>query len=110
MATPNANHSSEPNWIVVAVTSGPVEAAMIAERLQSLGIPAIIQHEPLGAILGLSIGPLSQARVAVPETFFERAIETLEPGATLLEDGEIDDIDDDDEWDDDWDDDERDSD
>ena len=49
------------NWIVIATTSGVTEAAMIAERLKSLGIPAIVQNEPIGAVLGLSIGRFGEA-------------------------------------------------
>jgi hypothetical protein len=81
------------NWIVVATTSGITEAAMIAGRLKSLGIPAIVQNEPIGAVLGLSIGRFGEAKVAVPEGFFDRAIDILEPGPDLLED-EYDDSDD----------------
>lgn len=75
------------NWIVIATTSGVTEAAMIAERLKSLGIPAIVQNEPIGAVLGLSIGRFGEAKVAVPESFFDRAIDVLEPGPELLESG-----------------------
>jgi hypothetical protein len=74
------------NWIVVATTSGVTEAAMIAGRLKSLGIPAIVQNEPISAVLGLSVGRFGEARVAVPEDFFDRAIDILEPGPELLED------------------------
>jgi hypothetical protein len=86
------------NWIVVATTAGIIEATMIAERLKSLGIPAIVQNEPIGAVLGLSIGKFGEARVAVPEVFFQNALNVLEPGDPLLEDS-YDDLDDDDEFD-----------
>jgi hypothetical protein len=84
---------SSPNWIVVATTAGVMEAVMIAERLKSLGIPTIVQNEPIGAVLGLSIGKFGEAKVAVPETFIEQAMDTLEPGDSLLGDGD-DDLDD----------------
>lgn len=61
---------------------------MVAERLRSLGIPAIVHNEPLGAIYGLTIGPLGEAKVLVPESFFDRAAEALDDSDELLEDGQ----------------------
>src|SRR5258706_15657208 len=86
------------NWIVVAITAGITEATMIAERLKSLGIPAIVQNEPIGAVIGLSIGKFGEARVAVQESFFHNALNVLEPGDPLLED-EYDELDEGDEYD-----------
>lgn len=72
------SQQAEPNWIVVIKTAGVMEAEMIAGRLQSLGIPALVQNEPLGAVLGLSIGALGEARVMVPEAFFTQASAILD--------------------------------
>ena len=58
---------------------GITEATMLAERLKSLGVPAVVQNEPVALALGLTIGPYAQARVLVPEGFFEQALELLEP-------------------------------
>ena len=81
----NPQHDSQ-NWLVVLTTHGVMEATMIAERLRSLGIPAIVHNEPLGAIYGLTIGPLGEAKVLVPESFFDRATEALDDGSQLLDD------------------------
>jgi hypothetical protein len=82
-----------PTWMVVAKTFGVTEASIIAGRLHSLGIPAIVQWEAAGAAFGLSFGPLGQARVLVPDDYYEAAIATLEPDASIpwLTDGEADD-------------------
>ena len=69
----------EPTWIVVATSSGVTEAAMIAERLRSLDIPAAVQYEPGAPAMGITVGPFGQARVLVPESFFEQATIALEP-------------------------------
>jgi Putative prokaryotic signal transducing protein len=71
--------NDRPNWIVVARMSGITEAMMFVERLKSLGVPAVVQNEPVALALGLAIGPYAQARVLVPEGFFEQALELLEP-------------------------------
>ena len=73
-----SKRKAEPNWIVVATTAGYTQAAMIAEHLHSLGIPAIVQNESIGLVLGISIGQLGQARVAVLEEYLDRARDVLE--------------------------------
>ncbi len=90
----------EPVWMVVATTAGITEAAIIAERLKSLGIPSMVHQEPLGGVLGLSIG-MGQARVIVPEAYYEITMRILEPDDSIpwLEDGEEEDGDQDDEQD-----------
>jgi hypothetical protein len=85
----------EPVWMVVATTAGITEASIIAERLKSLGIPSMVHREPLAGALGLSIG-MGQARVVVPEAYYEIVMRILEPDTSTpwLEDGEEDNQDD----------------
>jgi hypothetical protein len=96
----NSSEGHEPVWIVVATTAGITEASIIAERLKSLGIPSMVHQEPLGGVLGLSIG-MGQARVVVPEAYYEVTMRILEPDESIpwLEDGEEEDGDQDDEQD-----------
>lgn len=70
--------STEPTWMVVATTGGATEAEIIAGRLRSLGIPAMVYREPLAAVYALTIG-LGAAKVLVPEAYYEAAMLTLEP-------------------------------
>ncbi len=70
--------SPRSTWIVVARLSGVTEATMFAERLRSLGVPAVVQNEPIALALGLAIGPYAQVRVLVPEGFFDQALDLLE--------------------------------
>ena len=63
-------------WVSVGVFA-PVEAMIIAGRLESEGIPAVTQQEAVGAALGLTIGPLGSARVLVPEPLAEQALAIL---------------------------------
>lgn len=88
----------QPVWMVVARANGVTEAAIIVGRLESLGIPAFIDRESLGAVLGLTVG-IGQARVVVPEQFYDAAMAVLEPDPAIswLGDGDpTDDEDDDD--------------
>ncbi len=86
----------EPNWIVVAKVAGVVQAQMMAERLKSLGIPAVAHYESIASIYGLTLGGLGEARILVPESFLIHAQRALESGE-VFED--TDDFQDDDELD-----------
>jgi hypothetical protein len=75
---------SEPTrWVAVATNVGPGEAAIIKGRLESQDIPAVVQQEAVGTVLGLTVGPLGSAKVLVPEPLAEQALailaETFEP-------------------------------
>lgn len=65
------------SWVVVAQHLNPGEATIIKGRLDSEEIPAIIQQEALGAVLGLTVGPMGSAKILVPEPMAERALEIL---------------------------------
>lgn len=81
--------SEEPvRWVSVGVFA-PVEAMIIAGRLESEGIPAVTQQEAVGAALGLTVGPLGSARVLVPEPLAEQALAIL--AETFEEEGDTDD-------------------
>lgn len=69
--------SESTRWVKVAENLNPGEAVVIKGRLDSLNIPAIVQQEALGAVLGLTVGPLGSANVLVPEPLAERALAIL---------------------------------
>lgn len=60
-------------WVVIRANISPGEAVVIRGRLESEGIPAVLQQEALGSVLGLTVGPLGSARVLVPEDLVEEA-------------------------------------
>lgn len=64
-------------WVTVGVNLNPSEAIIIRGRLESEGIPAVVQQEAVGAVLGLTVGPLGSANVLVPEPLAEKALEIL---------------------------------
>jgi hypothetical protein len=67
----------EVRWEVVALAQGQADAAIICGRLETEGIPARIQQEPAGAVLGLTMGLLGQVKVLVPEPLVAQALEIL---------------------------------
>lgn len=63
--------------VIVWEAANRLEAEIVAGRLQSEEIPAIIRGEALGAIYGLTTGSLAAAVVLVPAALAEKALEIL---------------------------------
>ncbi len=75
-----------PRWVVIAIV-GWAEAEVLRSKLESVSIPCILQREAAGAALGITIGPLGEVRVLVPEALVDQA------GAVLDESVDVEDID-----------------
>ncbi len=73
-------------WIVIAIV-GWAEAEVMRSKLESEGIPCVLQRESAGAVYGITIGPMGEVRVLVPEPLADRAID-------LLSEGQVDEVDD----------------
>lgn len=65
--------------VVVYVAQGMMEANVIKSRLESEGIPAILQYESAGSIVyGMMLDGLGEVRVMVPQSLAEEARKVLE--------------------------------
>jgi hypothetical protein len=64
-------------WTVIAVVSPP-DDVLLESLIQSFGIPVKLIHEAVGSLFGLSVGPLGQIKVAVPEAYADEAKQLLE--------------------------------
>ena len=73
----------EVKWEVVTKTAGLAPAEIIAQRLQSEGIPARAWQEGAGQAFGLTVGLLGNGYVIVPETYLDQAKAVLEESAEL---------------------------
>jgi hypothetical protein len=73
--TPGGEESVK--WVVIRANISPGEAVVVRGRLESEGIPVVLQQEAVGAVLGLTVGPLGSARVFVPEPLAEQALAIL---------------------------------
>ncbi len=69
--------SDDQKPVMVWEAANRMEAEIVAGRLHSEGIPAIIQGEALGAIYGLTTGNLAAATVWVPGALADKALEVL---------------------------------
>jgi hypothetical protein len=79
--------TGQPTWqpydptkplIEVATAQGELPAALIKGRLEDQGIPALIQHESVGTVWGLTIDGLGAQHILVPEDLAAAAREILE--------------------------------
>ena len=82
-----------PRWVIIAIVSW-AEAEVMRSKLESEGIPCLLQREPAGAVFGITIGPLGEVRVLVPEPLAERAIDLLSENTSddiddIGEDGDV---------------------
>ena len=77
----------EIQWIEVTESLSPLEADVIKSRLEAADIPALIEQEAIGIVMGLTVGPLGSARVLVPEVMADRALELLSETFDAAEDG-----------------------
>lgn len=63
--------------VVVWEAANRMEAEIVAGRLRSEDIPAIIRGEALGTIYGLTTGSLAAATVLVPAALADKAVAIL---------------------------------
>lgn len=68
------------NLVAVATTYGQMEAQVLKTKLESAGIPVLLQYESAGLVIGLTIDGLGQVRVLVPEDLADVARALIEPG------------------------------
>ena len=71
--TTNPGDQKEEKWEVVTKTAGLAPAQIIAQRLESEGIPARAWQEGAGQALGLTVGLLGNGYVMVPESYLDEA-------------------------------------
>jgi hypothetical protein len=72
----------KPGLVTVHTASGQLQAQVIKTKLESAGIPALLDYESAGVVLGITVDGLGEVRVMVPEGLAEEA------RALLVEEGE----------------------
>jgi hypothetical protein len=68
---------NRPGLTTVYTASGQLEAHVIKTKLESAGIPALLDYESAGVVLGLTVDGLGEVRVMVPEALAQEAEELL---------------------------------
>lgn len=73
-------------YVEVYTTNGQLEADMIRLMLEANGLHVITRQESAGAVYGLTVGPLGEVKILVPENEAAEAINLLE----AMEEGKLD--------------------
>jgi len=68
-----------PGMTVIYRTAGLLQAEIVKGRLESAGIPAMLDYESLGRVMGVTVDGLGEVRILVPTERAEDARQLLEP-------------------------------
>ncbi len=68
---------NRPGMTTVYRTAGLLQAEVIKGRLESAGIPVMLDYESAGRVLGITVDGLGEVRVLVPDEHAEDARELL---------------------------------
>ncbi len=92
-AETNPGGDEPPRWAVIAIV-GWAEAEVLRSKLESANIPCLLQREAAGAAFGITIGPMGEVRVLVPESLADQAADLLDEDVVddegdATDDGEV---------------------
>ncbi|MBN1890140.1 MAG: DUF2007 domain-containing protein [Thermoflexales bacterium] len=68
---------NRPGFAVVYRAAGKTQAEVIRGRLETAGIPVLLDYESAGLVIGLTIDGLGEVRVMVPQSCVEEALALL---------------------------------
>lgn len=68
---------SEHNWIQIASVQAEVQAELLRGLLEAQDIPVLLSREGAGRALGLTIGPLGEVHILVPDQYQNQARKVL---------------------------------
>ncbi len=66
-------------WIAVYITHNEQEAHIIAGKLGTYDIPAMIHQEAGASAIGITLGDLGEIKILVSPADYDRALELLAP-------------------------------
>ena len=65
-------------WVVLEKIAGDLQAEILKGLLEAQGVPVLLSQEGAARAIGLSVGPLGEVEILVPEDFQEQAEKILE--------------------------------
>jgi len=69
--------ANKPGLTTVYTAFGQLEAQVIKTKLESAGIPALLDYESAGVVFGITVDGLGEVRVMVPQALAHEAEELL---------------------------------
>jgi len=67
-----------PNLTQVCAVAGLLKAQLIKSKLEAAGIPALLDYESVGPVIGITVDGLGEVRVLVPQDRAEEARDLIE--------------------------------
>ena len=64
---------TEVNWELITTVSGELQADLLRNLLEAQGIKVFLNQEGAGKAYGLTVGPMGEVQVLVPENQSEAA-------------------------------------
>ena len=64
---------SDEKWVVITKVSGELQAGLVRNLLEAQGIKVFLNQEGAGRAVGLSVGPMGEVQILVPENQSEEA-------------------------------------
>lgn len=71
-------NETAPHWEVLTVTTGDLQAELLSGLLTAQGIQVQLSQEGAGRAIGLSVGPLGEVEILVPNHQLDEARKILE--------------------------------
>jgi hypothetical protein len=68
---------SESSWVQVTTVQAEVQAELLRGLLEAQEIPVLLSREGAGRALGLSVGPLGEVHILVPDQFKAEAVNII---------------------------------
>ncbi|MDD8012352.1 MAG: DUF2007 domain-containing protein [Acidobacteriota bacterium] len=68
---------SETNLVELMAVEGSLEAEIVKSKLESYGIPVLLEYEAAGRIFGITMDGLGKVKVMVPRELAEEARKAL---------------------------------
>lgn len=84
-ACPHCGQPLPKTWLVLR-TVYPPESDLLKGLLESCGIPVLIRREAIATVQGLTLGPLAEIKVLVPQEKLDEAKAVL--ASEIIEDPE----------------------
>jgi hypothetical protein len=67
----------ETNWVAIERVPGDLQSEILRGLLEAQGIPVLLSQEGAGRAIGLSVGPLGEVEILVPEPYRQQALQVL---------------------------------
>ena len=72
------------NLVCIATTAGQMQAQVLKTKLETTGIPVLLEYESAGLVFGVILDGLGEVRVMVPADLAEEALAVIQPEETPL--------------------------